>query len=238
MGIMQPYFFPHPAHFSLIAHCDEWVVFDVTQYTPKTWMNRNRVLHPNGGANWISVPLGNGSIAIKTSQANILEPAATAVSVLGKISHYRRKAPFYQAVEALVRSSFALPDGDVSLVHLNVRGLAAVCGYLGVPFRHRICSELQLDLPDGLEPGDWAPEICSRLGADEYLNPIGGQSLFSPSRFEQLGIGLTFLDTDPLDYRQGDYPATAGLSILDALMWYPPEVVRAALTANARLVPA
>jgi hypothetical protein len=33
LGIMQPYFFPYLGHFALIAAVDEWVVFDVTQYT-------------------------------------------------------------------------------------------------------------------------------------------------------------------------------------------------------------
>ena len=41
IGIMQPYFFPHLPHFALIDQTDRWVVLDVTQYTPQTWMNRN-----------------------------------------------------------------------------------------------------------------------------------------------------------------------------------------------------
>lgn len=56
LGIMQPYFFPYPGHFALIAHVDQWLVFDITQYTPKTWMNRNRILHPRGGGT-TSLPL-------------------------------------------------------------------------------------------------------------------------------------------------------------------------------------
>ena len=47
LGIMQPYFFPYLGHFALIANVDAWIVFDVTQYTPRTWINRNRVLHPS-----------------------------------------------------------------------------------------------------------------------------------------------------------------------------------------------
>ena len=65
IGIMQPYFFPYLGHFALIANVDAWIVFDVTQYTPKTWINRNRVLHPTSGANWVSVALKNSSISIK-----------------------------------------------------------------------------------------------------------------------------------------------------------------------------
>ncbi len=52
LGIMQPYFFPYLGHFGLIAACDRWVVFDTCQYTPRSWMNRNRVLHPAEGWTW------------------------------------------------------------------------------------------------------------------------------------------------------------------------------------------
>lgn len=236
LGIMQPYFFPYPGHFALIAHCDEWVVFDITQYTPKTWMNRNQVLHPNGGANWISVPLANGSISIKTCEARIMDPAAACASVLGKLSHYRRQAPHFHAVDDLVRDAFSLPEGDDSLVHLNLRGLDAVCRYLGLPFKRRVASELALDLPARLGPGEWALEICERLGADDYLNPIGGQALFDPAAYRARGVGLSFLRHELLEYPQGHYPVTPGLSILDALMWNPPERVREALTSRSRVV--
>jgi WbqC-like protein family len=236
MGIMQPYFFPYPGHFALIAHCDEWVVFDVTQYTPKTWMNRNQVLHPSAGANWLSVPLANGSISITTAEARVLDPAAACTSVLGKLSHYRRQAPHFAAVEALVREAFALPAGDTSLVHLNLRGLDAVCAYLGLPFRRRVCSELALALPDDLGPGDWALEICDRLGADDYLNPFGGRALFDATRYRDRGVALSFLQWKGLDYPQGRFAPVPGLSILDTLMWNPPKVVRAALFANAELL--
>jgi hypothetical protein len=50
LGIMQPYFFPYLGHFGLIAAVDQWIVFDVTQYTPKTW-NRNPSLHPDTSCN-------------------------------------------------------------------------------------------------------------------------------------------------------------------------------------------
>ncbi len=238
LGIMQPYFFPYPGHFALIARCDEWVVFDITQYTPKTWMNRNRIRHPVSGPNWISVPLANSSISIRTAEARVLDVAAARDSVLGKLSHYRRKAPFAAAVEALVHEAFDLPAGDDSLVHLDVRGLAAVCRYLGLPFRHRIASELALDLPAGLGAGDWALEICTRLGADAYLNPIGGSTLFDPARFRARGIELGFLRTPAFDYVAGPFPALADLSILDALMWNEPAEVRRALEVGEIVVAA
>jgi hypothetical protein len=89
VGIMQPYFFPHLGHFALIDRSDTWVVFDVTQYTPKTWMNRNRVLHPAGSWNWVTVPLMNSSNSISIREARVLDGAGAYQSALGKLSHYR-----------------------------------------------------------------------------------------------------------------------------------------------------
>jgi hypothetical protein len=235
VGIMQPYFFPYLGHFALIAHTDAWVVFDITQYTPKTWMNRNRVLHPNGGPNWVSVPLANASISITSAQARVADLAGTARSVLGKLSHYRRKAPHYQAVVDLVSGVFALPAGDDSLVHLNLAGLRAVCRYLDLPFAPRICSELALDLPADLGPGDWALEIASRLGADAYLNPIGGRAMFDPATYAARGLRLEFLDLPPLHYATGPWEPVPELSIVDALMWNEPAKLREFLLDSARI---
>ncbi|BCF98824.1 hypothetical protein PPGU19_033930 [Paraburkholderia sp. PGU19] len=153
LGIMQPYFFPYLGHFALIANTDAWVVFDITQYTPKTWMNRNRVLHPKEGWNYVTVPLANGSISINTSEARVLNVRDARRSVLGKLSHYRRVAPYSRAVEALVQDAMT-GDADTSLVELNVRGLRAVCDYLGLSFNYRVCSELGLSLPQNLPPED------------------------------------------------------------------------------------
>jgi hypothetical protein len=41
VGMMQPYFFPYLGHFALIANVDSWVVFDVTQSTPNSWISCN-----------------------------------------------------------------------------------------------------------------------------------------------------------------------------------------------------
>ena len=236
LGIMQPYCFPYLGHFSLIAHTDAWVVFDITQYTPKTWMNRNRVLHPKDGWNYVSVPLANSSISIKTSEAQVLQLDGARRSVLGKLTHYRR-APYYKAVEALVQESMA-DRGDASLVKLNVRGLEAVCRYLGLPFDYRICSELDLPLPDKLPPGEWAPTISAALGASGYVNPIGGRELFDPPAFASRGIDLQFLSFDHPVYEVGAYRFEPGLSILDVLMWNDPQRVVKMLREGTTLVAA
>jgi hypothetical protein len=235
LGIMQPYFFPYFGHFALIAAVDEWIVFDVTQYTPKTWMNRNRILHPKEGWQYVSVPLANGSISIRTSEAKLLDAAAAETALIGKLSAFRRQAPFHTRVVDLIRQAYAGRKDD-TLCALNVSALRAVCAYLGVPFAHRICSELELDFPERMGPGDWAPSICQALGATSYVNPVGGRELFDSANFERIGVELLFADVTEFAYAPGSYRYEPHLSIIDVLLWNEPERVTHALRENVTLL--
>jgi WbqC-like protein family len=224
LGIMQPYFFPYLGHFSLIGAVDEWIVFDVSQYTPKSWMNRNRILHPKAGWQYITVPLSNSSISIKTHEAKILDIPGAKASIAGKLSHYKKKAPHFEAVSALVNEVFDSAIDD-SLVHLDVLGLQAVCRYLDIPFKYRVCSEMDLSLPDNLGPGEWALEISSQMGADTYVNPASGQELFDAKAFADRGISLQFAQPAEFSYKTGPYQYEPFLSIIDVLMWNSPDAV-------------
>jgi hypothetical protein len=232
---MQPYFFPYLGHFSLIASVDRWYVFDITQYTPRTWMNRNRVLHPRGGTQYVTVPLANSSNSIRTSEARVLDPAAARQSIVGNLTHYKRHAPYYRAVVALVQEAFDTATNQ-SLVELNVRGLQTVCRYLGMRFDFEVCSELDLALPTSLGAGDWAPNICSLVGATSYVNPIGGQGLFDPAEFSRRGVDLYFAKTTEFSYPTTPHQYEPYLSILDVLMWNPPVAVAAAIREHVELV--
>ncbi|AFO48199.1 hypothetical protein T1E_2351 [Pseudomonas putida DOT-T1E] len=232
---MQPYFFPYLGHFALIAHTDQWIVFDVTQYTPRSWMNRNRVLHPQTGWNYISAPLIQSSTTLLTHEAQVNDLKATQRSVLGKLSHYRRKAPYYETVIDLVSQTFSRTTSN-SLVHLNIAGLVSVCEYLGLPFNYRVCSALDLDLRTVNTPGGWAPEICRQLGAKSYLNPVGGRALFDAQDFSRLGIQLQFMQFSGFEYDTNPYTFEPGLSIVDVMMWNEPQRIAQLLCSHTKIL--
>ena len=234
LGVMQPYFFPYLGHFSLIAACDQWVVFDVSQYTPKSWMSRNRVLHPNSGTNYISVSLSNSSINIKTNEARIADWDAVRLSVIGELTHYRRAAPYYRRTMALVEEVFS--DPVQTLVDLNVRALRTICRVLEINFNPVLASSLSLDVGGIDHAGAWAPMICQVMGADEYINPISGAFLFRPQDFKCIQVELRFLDFTAPGYEMGSRPFEANLSILDVLMWNDLPVIRQWLTDQMKLV--
>lgn len=225
LGIMQPYFFPNLSHFGLIAATDNWVVFDVTQYTRKSWINRNRILHPNNGWQYISVPLARSSTQMLIHEARVADPVELHKSLRGSLSHYRRRAPYYNVVIDIVDQVFRDANG-CSLTSLNVAGLSVICSYLNIPFRYQVCSELSLNFPNQMKPGDWAPFISRALGATCYVNPVGGRALFCTSDFNSRGIELRYVQFGDFVYPTPGYNFVPGLSILDVLMWNPPQFVR------------
>ncbi|CUH49826.1 WbqC family protein [Ruegeria atlantica] len=228
LGVMQPYFFPNLAHFALIAATDKWIVFDVTQYARKTWISRNRILHPTSGWQYVSVPLARSTIHMNIHEAKLADPTAFHQSLRGKLDHYKKSAPYHAEVLDVIDRSFSDLKDD-ALTTLNVGGLTAVCDYLNIPFDFQVCSSLALDFPGRMGPGDWAPFISRKLNATCYINPAGGRDLFEPLDFTNHDIDLRFARFGEFTYKTPGYDFMPGLSIIDVLMWNDPQVVRKAL---------
>lgn len=217
LGIMQPYFFPYAGYFELIARTDRWIVFDTAQYIRHGWVNRNRILHPREGWQYITVPLRHHARETSIKDIKICNHTPWRERILGQLAHYKKRAPFFQ--ETITLAEECLAGTENSLSRMNTANLAAVCRHLGIPFRCDLFSEMNLDLGPVEGPGDWALRICQAVGADEYINPPGGESLFDRSKFTSAGIRLTIQDFHPPTYSCAPYAFLPGLSILDVLMW-------------------
>ena len=151
LGIMQPYFFPYAGHFELIASTDRWVVFDTVKYNRRSWMNRNRVLGPQKGWQYVGVPVRHAVFGTPVHTVTVLDKQAALARLLAQTVHYRRFAPYYRETTRLIEESFGRTRSD-RLVDLNVSILVVVCEYLRTPFRWQLCSESGLDLGAVHEP--------------------------------------------------------------------------------------
>ncbi len=223
LGIMQPYFAPYPGYFDLISQCDEWIVFDTAQYIRHGWVNRNRILHPTTGWQYVIVPLQKQARETAIMDTRIAADNSWRARILGQLQHYRGKAPHFGEVVELVTQ--VLADNTPSLSRLNVLLMQRCCERLGIRFNFRIFSEMKLALPEISDPGQWALEISAAVGATEYINPPGGKDLFKPADFAARGITLTIQQPSSLRYETPGYDFVPDLSILDALMWNSPDAI-------------
>jgi hypothetical protein len=227
LGVMQPYFFPYLGYFDLINRCDRWVVFDLVKYAPRSWMNRNRILHPKSGWQYVTVPVRRHAAGGAIKDIAVVDKTAARRRILGQLEHYRRGgAPFFENVSDLVRQCFAAAGNSDRLRDLNVEALAAVCRYLGLKFDFVVLSQAGLTLPPIRRAGQWALEIATALAATSYVNPAGGRALFDEQEFRERGIGLHFPPPIEFRYTCRQYRFVPDLSIIDVLMWNAPETVR------------
>jgi hypothetical protein len=215
LGIMQPYFFPYLGYYSLIKNTDQWIVFDEVQFIRHGWIERNRVLKPVEGWQYVSVPLQKHERTTKICDINIRKEDWQG-KMLRQLEHYK-KAPFYAQTIEVINACFAL-DTD-SITKLNAHILATTCNYLGIDFKYQIFSEMNLAIDPVNDAGEWALHISKAMGASEYINPPGGIEIFDKNKFEDANIKLKFLAIDLREYGQRRRTFEPGLSIIDVMMF-------------------
>lgn len=231
LGIMQPYFFPYLGYFELIARSERWVVFDTVNFQPKSWMSRNRVLHPSSGWQYINMTIAAASQNQLIKDVALHNPADDARKIAGQLAHYKKKAPFYAEVLEIIERTFS-GGASASLVALNVAAMAETCRYLGVVFEPVLASSMDMSTFSVSHPGQWALEISTLLGAHTYINPPGGKSIFRPEEFKERNIKLAFTRLNNFSYESPGYSFEPHLSVIDVMMWNSPEDIRQALTQS------
>ena len=223
IGIMQPYFFPYLGYYALIKNTDKWIVFDEVQFIRHGWIERNRILKPNDGWQYISIPLEKHSRETIIKDIKIKNSEDWKERIIKQLEHYKKKAPYYNQVIAFLKDAF-LPDID-SISLFNTHLLNETCKYLGISFNYEIYSEMNLFIDPIEGPGDWALNISKALGATCYINPPGGIELFEKPKFEKANIDLNFLNINLREYNQHRNFFESGLSIIDVMMFNSPEAI-------------
>ena len=217
LGIMQPYFFPHMGYYSLIHHVDRWIFFDTVQYIRRGWINRNRILKPQEGWQYIQVPVRKHAREMPIKDVRVSDANDWRGRAFRQLEHYQKIAPYYEDVTEFLRD--ALENDLSSLAELNAHLIAKTFAYLALPFEYEMFSAMDLRLGEVAAPGDWALEISRELEASEYINPPGGREIFDKERFAAASIQLQFLTANPAEYSQRRREFIPGLSILDVMMF-------------------
>ncbi len=216
---MQPYIFPYIGYFQLINHVDKWVIFDDIQYISKGWINRNRILHPDLKKEWqyFTVPVRKHSLESRIKDMEINDDIRWRDELLGKLTSYKKKAPFYAETREFV--SDCIRFKCLNLSEWVEYTLKKTCDYLNISFDYFNFSEMDVNVGNVEHAGQWALEISDAMHADEYINPAGGVDIFTERDFQSRNINLQFLKSNLTPYVQRRGYFVSGLSIIDVMMW-------------------
>lgn len=224
LGIMQPYFLPYIGYWQLLAMVDRFVVYDNIQYTKKGWINRNRFLRDGTDA-YFTVPLKKASDYLNVSERELADDFDRDKLLRSLAGSYRR-APHFDTVFPVVERIVQAPM--LNLFAYLQNSLTEMAGFLEI--RTPMVVSSTIDIDHALHSEDKVLALCRAMGADRYLNPIGGQALYSQAAFAAHSIRLEFLRTRPIEYSQGSGVFVPNLSIVDVLMFNSKETVRTMLS--------
>ncbi len=219
VGIMQPYFLPYFEQFRLMAACDLWVVFDIAQFTRKSWMTRNRILNRDKGEAYISLPVRHAGGMVPVRDALVDEDRDWRGMLFDRLRVYEKEAPEYRAVTDSLADALAGRHGTVAAT--NTALLRWVAREMGITTPIVPCSDLDVAFPERCQPGEWALHISKAVNATEYRNPAGGKHLFDPELYARNGLRLSFHEHRPRTYPTGSLTFVPDLSVVDWMMWNP-----------------
>lgn len=212
---MQPYFFPYLGYFQLINAVDRFVLYDNIQFTKKGWIHRNRILF-NGVESLFSINIKKAS-----DYLDIYEREISAAYIkerqkfLRKIEISYKKSPYYKEVIPVIRD-IILNDSN-NLFEYILNSIKKLNDYMGITTPIIISSSVDVD--KSLSGKNRVLATCLSLNCSEYINPIGGVTLYSKDFFLDKGVKLSFIEMEEVHYSQAGNTFISNLSIIDVLMW-------------------
>lgn len=221
LAIMQPYFFPYIGYWQLIHAVDMHVIYDDVNYIKGGWINRNYILL-NGGAKLINLQLRNASPNKLIFETELMCDELYNRKLLKTIEQAYKKALYFNDVFPLIEG--IILQNEKSLSKYLAGLITRVCGYLGINTRLVLSSETEKD--NSLKGQDKVLEICGILGANRYINAIGGMELYSKGAFEKHNIELSFIKTREIKYKQYNNEFVPNLSIIDVMMFNSKEEIK------------
>ncbi len=228
LAIMQPYLFPYLGYFQLIQAVDVFVIYDDVHYIKGGWINRNKILLQNKAHLFTLNVLGASSNRL----INEVQVGNNQGKLLKTLHQSYAGAPQFDSVFPIIEEILLQPEKN--LAKFLAYGLRRLCGHLGLIPQWRTSSSLKKD--NSLRGQDKVIAICEELGATDYINSLGGKYLYSHDDFTRRGIRLSFIQPLPVTYRQFDNPFVPNLSIIDTLMFNPPDTARTHILTHYELV--
>lgn len=223
LAIMQPYLFPYIGYYSLIKNTDYFIFFDTPQYIRKGWINRNRIIGGNKEPVYFGVPVEKCERETAIKDVKIADDKQWKDKILGQLTVYKKRAPYYNDVISLVKDVVSDESGSIS--ELAIKSIVKSCEFMNLDLKSSVYSEMNLKDIKVKEPDEWALEITKELKYDTYVNPPGGKTFFDGDKYKEAGIKLEFLSQDLVAYNQRIHTFLPGLSMIDILMFCKPEEV-------------
>ncbi len=211
VGIMQPYFFPYIGYFQLIDCVATYVNLDHVSFMKRSYMTRN-VLKNNTS---INVNVWGGTQNKKCNEIYVNFENRYVSKFLRTLEILYSKESNYDVIlDEIILPEFV--DREITISNFNLNLIKRICDYLDIQTNIVETSEGLTEF----KKGDGLMEITKKFNSKNYVNAVGGQSLYNKADFKNNDIQLNFIEMGDVDF-DNRYS-----SILDLLFRYTKDHIK------------
>jgi hypothetical protein len=212
LAIIQSAYIPWKGFFDLIDRCDEYVVFDSTQFVKRHWHNRNCIKSANGPL-WLTIPVATkGRYHQLISEVEVSEPWAEKHWRSIELSY--RRAPHFAEIAPMVRGWYEAAAQPRLLTDINQIFLGGIAKYLGL--KTRIVADTHY--PAQGQKTERLVGIAKAAGATSYLSGPSARDYLDEAQFAAEGITVEWMKYEGYpEYPQINGAFVHEVSVLDLL---------------------
>lgn len=217
VAIMQPYLFPYIGYMNLVYASDKFVFYDDVNFINKGWINRNRIILMNKPFRF-TLPLKAKTQTKLIKDIEILDLKDFTEKFISQIDISYKNSSNKNAVLTYIQN--VLNSEKKYISDLAISSVKNFFKYIGVEKEFFISSK-KFSSTKKLRGIERLVSISKKLNCENYLNLIGGLSLYKKEDFKTKDVQLKFVKPSLLPYKQPNlnsdnfYPS---LSIIDVMM--------------------
>ena len=212
LAIVQSNYIPWKGYFDLINMVDEFILFDVVQYTRRDWRNRNIIKTPSG-LRWLTIPVEvKGKYLQKIHEAKVSDPG-WAKKHWSMIVHNYAKAKCFREYRDQFELLY-LGCTETYLSEINYRFISEICRLLNIKTR----ISWAMDYPFVEGKNERLISLCKATGANHYVSGPSAKAYMDEPMLEAEGIRLSYMEYSGYPvYTQLHGNFEHGVSILDLI---------------------
>jgi hypothetical protein len=220
VAIVQSNYIPWKGYFDLIAHVDEFILFDNVQYTYHNWRNRNCIKTATG-LRWLTIPIRSGPLSRLINEVTVSD-AKWNMRHWGILEQAYRKAPFFDEVAPALQDLYRRCESN-RLSEINSHFLRGICAIIGIPANFSRSE----DYGAAGTKTERVVDLCQKAGADQYVTGPAARAYLDEGLFRKAEIDLQWFDYSGYrEYPQLHPPFEHGVTVLDLIFNTGPAVAQ------------
>lgn len=217
VAILQSNYIPWKGYFDLIASVDEFVFYDVAQYTKNDWRNRNKIKTPNG-MQWLTIPVKQERLEQTILETRISDNKWN-IKHWKSISNAYSKAKFFKEYRDAFEQLY-LSSHELCLSRINYKFIQLINTLLGVKTQLSFADDYVL--VNG--KNERLVDLCRKLEATHYISGPAAQAYLDEGLFRSEGICVEWMDySEYPEYEQLHPPFEHAVSVIDLIFNQGPD---------------